>query len=816
MRLRPRFQNHAAAFVIKPLRLSSLASLAVLLGALAFLAWVNAGRIRHVQQVSALGGGSERPAVAAPAATELTAGNGLIVPGQLTESYHWLAQTQRMFNRGEWRVRHIDYENAPFGRAVHTPSPYRWWLGLVTWGEHLVSGRSSAQSVERAALVADPLLHALLLVVTALLVAWRFGAWPAALAAFGCATLFPLAAGFLPGAPDDHGAALVFALWSVLFLVAGAGSPRAKSWFALAGVAGGLGLWLSVSGQGPILVGIAVGALFAGWIARSPGANAILPWRGWAVAGATTTFVAYLVEFAPAHLGEWQLGVIHPLHGLAWLGAGELLARAAEWIQTGKRPQTFRSVAAVLVALAALAALPVVIAKVHGAEFLVPEASSFRLTRSLDGAAAKNLATWMVHAGPTASVWATLLPLLLVIPAGWLLLRQPAGSAARVAGALAFGPVLIAFGFACSQLAWWNVLDGLLLVLLVAVATEPPGAPQRPSARLAWLGVALLLMLPGAWCVAPQGKAETESDPTRSEVLGLIERDLAGWLALHADPAEVVLLAPPKATTALCYYGGVRGLGSLSRENKDGLAAAVLILANPNPQEAKALIDRRNITHLVLLSWDSAYDDYTRADTAQSAGTLRDKLQPATLPPWLRPLAYPLPVIPGFEGQSAQVFEVVDEQEPATALARIAEYLLEIKDLDQAAAAAQGLRRFPTDFGAWVARAEVDLARGDEAEFAKSLKVLQARLATKYPAALPWDLRVGLAVVLARAKQEKLAREQVAACLAVADERKLRSLSPGSLYRLLVLSRGFGTPVEPKLHEFALTLVPAELRDRVR
>ena len=108
------------------------------------------------------------------------------------------------------------------------------------------------------------------------------------------------------------------------------------------------------------------------------------------------------------------------------------------------------------------------------------------------------------------------------------------------------------------------------------------------------------------------------------------------------------------------------------------------------------------------------------------------------------------------------------------------------------------------------------MAREDAAGFAKSLKVLQARLALKAPLVLPWDQRVGLAVVLAKAKQEKLAREQVTACLAQVDEGKLRSLSPGSLYRLLILSRGFGVPIDPKLYEFALTLVPAELRDRLK
>ena len=69
------------------------------------------------------------------------------------------------------------------------------------------------------------------------------------------------------------------------------------------------------------------------------------------------------------------------------------------------------------------------------------------------------------------------------------------------------------------------------------------------------------------------------------------------------------------------------------------------------------------ITHLVLLSWDSEFDDYTRTGTGKSAVTFRDQLQLATLPLWLRPLAYPLPAIAGFEGRSVTVFEVVDEQE---------------------------------------------------------------------------------------------------------------------------------------------------------
>jgi hypothetical protein len=110
-----------------------------------------------------------------------------------------------MFARREWRVRYIDYENAPFGREVFSTSPYRWWLGVIAGVDHVISGRPAGPSVEQAALVADPLLHLLFLVVATIFAAWQFGAYPAALLSIGMATIFPFAVGFLPGAPGDQG-----------------------------------------------------------------------------------------------------------------------------------------------------------------------------------------------------------------------------------------------------------------------------------------------------------------------------------------------------------------------------------------------------------------------------------------------------------------------------------------------------------------------------------------------------------------------------------------------------------------------------------
>jgi hypothetical protein len=175
-----------------------------------------------------------------------------------------------------------------------------------------------------------------------------------------------------------------------------------------------------------------------------------------------------------------------------------------------------------------------------------------------------------------------------------------------------------------------------------------------------------------------------------------------------------------------------------------------------------------------------------------------------------------LPSIPGFEDQSVTVFEVVEEQDEATNLGNIALYFVEMGDLDQARSAAAGLTRFSIDFGAWVVRAQVAAATGDNAELAKVLKVLQSRLAAKVQPLISWNRRVGLAVVLARAKVEALAKKQLELCIDGIDDANIRSLSPGSVYRLLVLCRGFGVSMPPTQSALALSLVPPVLRARLK
>jgi len=819
-------------------RFSSRIWVVILLFSIGLLLWVNTRWVRRVQHVSAVGQSSglrAAPATPAGSPTQPAVGNELIISGHNNDSYHWILQTQQMFARGDWRVRHIDYENAPFGREVHTASLYRWWLGLVAWCDHMVSGRPIARSVEFAALVADPLMHVLFLVCATVFVARRFGTFAAALFCAGLATIFPLAVGFLGGAPDDHGLTEILAMGSVFPLLAALGaspnvakespsaSLRAKPWFFCAGIFGGCGLWISVPTELPVLFGIALGAVIATWVARGSGGVAgnafespgAAEWRAWALGGALATLAFYLIEFAPSNLGSWQLRAIHPLYGLAWLGAGELLARLAAWIRQKKLLWSIRDVVAVVFALVAAAAVPVIMWRTKDQGFLAADLSSFRLTRWPGSVPATNFWAWLVQTDLNLKTLATVMPMLLILPAGWLLLRRKTAVACRVSVGLALGPALIAIGFACVQLSWWSTLESLLLVLVVAAASSRSPV-ILPVHRWLWgCAIAPLIVL-GLFQMVPLAGAKVTNVVNESEFMGLIERDLAQWLARRAGPAGAVVLASPQQTTPLYFYGGLRGLGTLSWENQDGLGVAVRIISASTPEEAQELIDRRGITHIIIPSWDSYLDEYARMGMGQLEGTFLGRLRLWKLPPWLRPVPYQLPSIEGFEGQSVIVLEVVEQQDDPVAVSRIAEYFVEMGDLDRAAAVGQTLRRYPADLGAWVARAQVEIARNDEVDLAASVKVLLARIKARGDVALPWDRRIALAVVLARAKETDLSREQVRRCLAAVDEPKLRSLSTGSLYRLLVLTRAYGLSLaDPKLHALSLSLLPDDMRSRV-
>jgi hypothetical protein len=787
----------------------------VLLLAAGFVLWTG---LRRAARAEALTTAVAAEVAVAPASPTGYAGGtrALVLAEPNNDSAPWIIQTQEMLAARTWRIRHIDYENAPDGRSLAAPSPYRWWLGGVAGLEQMRAGKSPGLSVEAAALHADLILHLVMLVGATLFAWWRFGPAAATLAALGLAMLFPLAASFLPGAPDDHGLALLVVLASLLPLAAAFAAPPAREprrWFVAAGVLGGLGLWISVRHETPVLAGVALGGLLAAWLRRTEPGAPTLPWLAWALAGAVTSLLAYLAEYYPSHLGEWQLRTVHPLYSLAWVGAGLLLQVLTPALQRQPGRWTPRRFALLAAGLAASAALPVAMACTGNRAFLSTEVSSFKLTRLIGGAEATNLWTWLGRDGFTPAFGATVLPVLLLLPVAALLRAKRADAGLRSALAVGLGPVVVALGFAGWQLSWWSFFGVALLAVLLPVAAAAGRLEISAGWRWSGWGVLLAAIVLGlSQLRPPAGPVVLEG----AELSGLIQRDLALWLAKRVGPGKAIMLAPPSETTAFNYYGGLRGLGSLSPDNQEGITAAVRILSATTPQEAQALIGRRGVTHIVVPSWDSYLNEYVRAGTAQVENTFLGGLRNWALPAWLRPVPYQLPSVAGYEGQSVAVFEVVDEQSESVALGRLAVYFVETGRLDYAAAIERDLQRFPADPGALAARAEVQLARGDQAALSETMRALLPKLAGGADRGLPWERRAGLAVVLARLKQAEPAAAQVRRCFAEMNEARLRSLSTGALYSLLAVGKLYGVAIpDPQLRALALDLVPADYRDRL-
>jgi hypothetical protein len=796
----------------------------VLLCAVGFTGWSGYMRMQRASYVTNTDRGDAVADVNSP--TGYAGGKRwLIVPESNSSSYQWISETQQMLAARKWRVRHIDHENAPAGRDIWSASPYRWWLGFLARCDHVISGRPLGIAVERVALWADPLVHLLLLLSATVFVARQFGSMPGALVAVGLATLFPLAGTFLPAAPDDRGLVSGVILWSVLPLIAGVAragrSARSiRLMFLVAGSAGGIGLWIAAQQQVLVLAGIGAGGLVAAWVGARCGSEKSgdappLPWRAWALAGAATSMLAWLAEFFPSHLGM-RLEGNHPLYGLAWIGAGELLSRAEQFFRHGREFWSARQLIALTLAAIALAALPIAMAIGGTHTFLSTDMANLRLSFLPDGVIAKSLSAWIARDGFNATVAATCLPMLLLIPACALILRRGESRATRVSVAIALGPTVVLFALACSQLAWWSVFDVALLAVVAAASSLSARSINPARSRWLWLSLAALAFVPGAIQLVPPTARGSEIAFAPSEVEGLIMRSFAHWLSDHAEPGGAVILAPPGHTTRLCFHGGLRGIGTTDWENSDGLLATVRIVTATTGPEAQALLAERGVTHIVIPSWDLEFDTIAREVLTDAEDAFISAVRHWALQPWLWPLPYKLPSVPGWEDRSIVVLKVTEDTNRVAALARLAEYFVETDQLKYAETIAVALRRQPADLNALVALAHVERARDNREAYANAFEALQTSVEGGFDRGLVWDRRVSLAIVLALGEKHNLAREQVQQCLARIDSTRIRSLTAGALFRLQALCKAYDLPIEdPTLREFARNLVPAELRSRL-
>lgn len=789
---------------------------------MAVVLWLGHRRAARIEYVSGLGTEDRRISQESP--TGYVGGwRWLIAPEHANETYQTVLETQQLLATGEPRIRRVDFDSPPVGRGVHRTSVLHWCMGVAGWIDHTLTGRPLGVSVERAAVHGPIVLHLLLLVSAVVFAAAQFGGLAAALLALGIIGLFPWAGNFLPGAPHLHGLALVGVVWSLLPLTAAlagrhgdVGPPVSRAPWIAAGVAGGLGLWANVPAVAPALAGLVLGAAVAPWLGRGqngPPPTSETRWRLWALAGATTSFAAYLVDFFPDRL-DFRLDANHPLFAVAWVAAGELLVLSERGAQVGWTAFPTRTRQRMWIVAGVVGW--VAIAFVWSGTTWFPAGSLFnsRLSDLPASPAAANLIRWMVREGLGGAVLATFLPLAAFIGTAWLVLRRGTPFPLRSASAAVLGAAGAIAVLACRELRMWSVVDGILLASVPLLTQAFAGRRARPAVRWVCVMAFVATLVPGSIRLISSLRAPA-ADLTTIEAESLTERNLAHWLANRVGPGRAVVLAPPFRSTGFCFHGGFRALGSTDPENGLGLTGAVRLARESSPETVRSLIEEHGITHVILPSWDETLVEFARPNPDTSEITFVAALNDWSVPLWLRPVAYQPPAIEGAVNRNVVIFEVVEDQDPATSISQVVEYFSDMEQWPRAGSAAESLRQYSADLGALVAMAQLELVqrspRADE-----HVKAIVAILDSGYDQALAWDRRVSLASVLAQVRQTAHARAQLQRCLAEMDEPRLRSLSTNQLYRVHVLSRRFGLGFpNDTVRALALQLLPPGPRARV-
>jgi hypothetical protein len=224
---------------------------------------------------------------------------------------------------------------------------------------------------------------------------------------------------------------------------------------------------------------------------------------------------------------------------------------------------------------------------------------------------------------------------------------------------------------------------------------------------------------------------------------------------------------------------------------------------------------QRQVTHIVIPPWDDFLDQYARLASAQPEHAMVELLHRWLPPRWLRPVAYYLPASAPWQNPVV-VFEAVDLQDGATALSRLAEYFLDLGNIQLATLAGRALAtEFSSDLGAQVAQARVEIVRRDGAALARSLETIETALKEGADEELAWDRRVSLTLVLAEGNRAAAARSQTQKCVEQMGEPELRSLSEPVLFRFLTLCQALGIKVDPKLRRVAAQLLPPPIRSKI-
>jgi hypothetical protein len=699
------------------------------------------------------------------------------------ETYRWIAAAQEVIASGAWRSPWYEADTVPTGRPPLIARAYALWLAGLAWIGHLLTGAPAATCAENAALWDPVILHGIAYLAIVGLLWRRFGTPAAALTGACLAVLPALTAQFLPGVLSPRPWAMVLAAVPLgLQLARTPGDKRSSAFGAAAAGAAGLALWLDPAlGFPAILLSALLGACA---IAVRDDAQ---PFWQWSLLGGGIAVAGWWLDRTPWDLSASELRSVHPLYALAWIGLGLGLDAAQKLRQPGARRRI-----RIMQALGALLLFGGLIYPqcAHGYKgWLYPSAAMERLTSLDETVIFGGLFDWLAHASAGERVFLAvpIFALAAVVAVGARAPRSHRTYTVLTASVLLIGLLALSLG----RVRW--------LVMVAWIAPVIAGALIRPwsnrARRQCGIAVMVYLLALAGWnqslpcsLARPAGADEPKSD----DLNALIYRHFAQWLATHNPGQKINALAPPELSDSLVFHSGCHVLTSTAWASYPGQVAASRILSAPEATEAEAVLQSREITHVIIPSWDHVLPLLVRTPPEQDRTSLYARLQRWIYPPYLRPLPYHLPAVPGYADQKLVVFKVVPPQDEALSLARLAEYFVEMDRAEPAALAAQVLAQsFPDDPNAVIARALVCAHANDRAGFEQALARVVADSA-RPDAALSWDRRVQRAIVFALGKRAALERTEIAACVTQASADTLFDLTPLEAYRLCALARANG------------------------
>jgi len=588
----------------------------------------------------------------------------------------------------------------------------------------------------------------------------------------------------------------------------------ARRWFAVSALAGASAIWISAAASVPALVGVGVGVVLACWLNRGK-VHAVI-WlrepplfRFWGIIGAAATLAAYAIEYFPNHMGM-RLEVNHPLYSLAWLAGGELLTQWAYVWRGGNDADKIRQRLIIAAGAAVLVGSPLLVILRWRSTFLVADPLMWRLHH--DYISEFHPLVTFLKTAVASGLWLEVIPpFLLFIPALWRLAARDSAPAVKGAIALALGPAAVVLALAFLQLRWMN-LATLLLVPLVGAASF--GRPKSVEGQSLWPSVCLILCLavftPGM--VGAIRRIPMTGQFTGDEDKLVIERDVAHWLQKRAGGERAIVATAPGVTTNLAFHGHLGGLGTLYWENLDGLKAAADLYAAPSAEAAYEIARRRQITHVVLFSWDGFAAAYVRLALKLSPQDALPKdvfigqLLSSPIPPaWLRRIPYPS------AHQPVSIWEVVPDQSVKEATIRAADFFLELGNKDVVSRLMPAIASDDGDLACAALLARIRAREGDVPAFLQALEKVVALLGQAN--GLPMQDRVHVVSVLSFGRRTSLAREQLAEVLRTADLKQLRELTPGALANLLKLAKELQVEwPDPALRDQADQFLPPLMR----